>query len=219
MRFADRTQAGRLLAKKLAKYADRNDVVVLGIPRGGVPVAFQVAKALHAPLDVFICRKLGVPTQEEIALGAVATGGVRVLNEDIVGLLGIPPERIERIVAEQQREVERRERTYRGDRPPLQVRGKTVILVDDGVATGANMEAAITALRKLEPAGIVVAVPVAPPSTLKRLQQMSGEAVCVDTPEEFYAIGQFYEDFSQTEDEEVCDLLQGAERPAARQVA
>jgi putative phosphoribosyl transferase len=219
VRFSDRTQAGLLLAGKLANYANREDVVVLGIPRGGVPVAFQVAKALSVPLDVFICRKLGVPSQEELALGAVATGGVRVLNEDIVGLLGIPQERIEQIAAAEQRELERRERTYRGNRPPLQVRGKTVILVDDGVATGSSMLAVITALRELEPARIVVAVPVAPLSTIERLKQEADEVICVDTPQEFYAIGQFYEDFSQTTDEEVCDLLQEAEHPAVRQVA
>ena len=219
MRFANRTQAGRLLAKKLAKYANRENVIVLGIPRGGVPVAFQVAQALHVPLDVFICRKLGVPGQEELALGAVATGGVRVLNDEIVGLLGMPQERIDRIAAVQQRELERREQLYRGDRPPLQVRGQTVILVDDGVATGSNMLAAITALRRLEPARIVVAVPVAPPSTFARLREEADEVICVDTPEEFYAIGQFYEDFSQTTDEKVCELLRRSEHPAARKVA
>ena len=219
MRFINRTQAGRLLAKKLAKYANRENVVVLGIPRGGLPVAFQVAQALHVPLDVFICRKLGVPGQEELALGAVATGGVRVINDEIVGLLGIPQERIDPIAAVQQRELERREQLYRGVRPPLQVRGKTVILIDDGVATGSSMLAAITALRRLEPARIVVAVPVAPFSTFERLRQEADEVICLDTPEEFYAIGQFYEDFSQTTDEEVCEFLRRSGHPAARKVA
>jgi putative phosphoribosyl transferase len=219
VRFQDRAQAGRLLAKKLAKYARRENVLVLGIPRGGVPVAFQVAQALHVPLDVFICRKLGVPGQEELALGAVASGGVRVLNDEIIGLLGISPAKIEQIAALQQGELERRERTYRGDRPPLDVRGKIAILIDDGIATGASMLAALTALRRLEPARIVVAVPVAPLSTIERLRQTADEVACVDTPEEFYAIGQFYEGFSQTTDEEVCELLRQAERPAARRVA
>lgn len=219
MRFPNRIQAGRLLAKKLTKYADREDAIVLAIPRGGVPVAFEVAKALHVPLDVFICRKLGVPMQEELALGAVASGGVRVLNDNLIGFLGIPPERIERIAGLQQRELERRERAYRGERPPLEVQGKTAILIDDGVATGASMLAAITALRRLEPARIVVAVPVATLSTIERLKREADEVICVDSPQEFYAIGQFYEDFSQTTDEEVCDLLHGAERFVARKVA
>ncbi len=219
MRFMNRTQAGRLLAKKLEEYADREDVVVLGIPRGGVPVAFHVAQALHVRLDVFICRKLGVPGQEELALGAVATGGVRVLNDIVVGLLGIPQEKIEKMAAVQQQELERRERLYRGDRPPLKVRDRTVILVDDGVATGSSMLAAINALRRLKPARIVVAVPVAPLSTYRRLTLEADEVICVDTPEEFYALGQFYADFSQTTDEEVCELLRRAGHSEARKVA
>jgi putative phosphoribosyl transferase len=219
VRFVNRTQAGRLLAKKLAKYARREGVVVLGIPRGGVPVAFHVAQALHVPLDVFICRKLGVPGQEELALGAVATGGVRVLNDVVVGLLGMPQEKIEKIAAVQQQELERRERLYRGERPPLEVRDQTVILVDDGVATGSSMLAAINALRRLKPARIVVAVPVAPLSTYRRLTLEADEVICVDTPEEFYALGQFYADFSQTTDEEVCELLRRAGHSEARKVA
>jgi putative phosphoribosyl transferase len=212
--FENRTDAGRRLARLLGDYANRNDVIVLGIPRGGVPVAFEVAAALKAPLDVFISRKLGVPWQEELAFGAVASGGVRILDADIVEALGISDSEIERITATVKREVERRERAYRGGRPPLEVERFTVILVDDGIATGASMRAAIGALRQLKPARLVVAVPVAPVTTCNRLRREVDQLVCVHMPESFMAIGQFYEDFSQVTDAEVSDLLQRTGRSA-----
>jgi putative phosphoribosyl transferase len=206
--FRDRTEAGRLLAAKLARYVDRPDVLVLALPRGGVPIGHEVARALHAPMDVFIVRKLGVPGHEEFAMGAVATGGVRVLNEQVVSALGIPDYVIEAVAAWEQQELERRERLYRGNRPPPEVRGMTVILVDDGLATGSTMLAAVQALRKLGPARIVVAVPVASPDTCELLKSEVDEIVCAATPEPFYAVGLWYRDFSQTTDEEVRELLQ-----------
>ncbi|HYL63829.1 MAG TPA: phosphoribosyltransferase [Candidatus Methylomirabilis sp.] len=208
MNFVDRIDAGRRLAKKLEAYAGRNDIFVLGIPRGGVPVAFQVADELGAPLDVFVVRKLGVPSHEELAFGAIATGGMRVLDSQIVEEVGIPDQEIERIAAKERQELNRRERVYRGGRLPLNLAGKTVILVDDGIATGASTLAAITALRELKPARIVLAAPVAPASTCRRLRREVDDLVCLHTPETFFAIGQFYEDFSQVSDEEVTSLLQ-----------
>jgi putative phosphoribosyl transferase len=205
--FRDRSEAGRLLASKLAEYADRPDVLVLALPRGGVPVGYEVASALHAPMDVFIVRKLGVPGHEEFAMGAVATGGVRVINDQVVRALGIPDYVIEAVAAWEQQELERRERLYRGDRPPPDVRGKTVILVDDGLATGSTMLAAVEALRRQGPARIVVAVPVASPDTCELLKAEVHEVVCAATPEPFYAVGLWYQDFSQTTDEEVRELL------------
>jgi putative phosphoribosyl transferase len=219
MVFADRIEAGRLLAQKLMKYEGHAHAIVLGIPRGGVAVAFEVAEKLRLPLDVFISRKLGVPGQEELALGAIASGGVRVLNADVAEVLGVPEQEINRIAAQQQRELERRERVYRGHRPPLQVRGKTTILVDDGIATGSSILAAITALRELKPARIVVAVPVAPRLAFQRLEKEVDEVYSVEIEEAFYAIGQFYLDFSPTSDEEVCELLRRGEQPAIREVA
>jgi len=215
MFFRDRADAGRRLAGRLKKYEKRRDVMVLGIPRGGVAVAFEVAAALGAGLDVFVSRKLGVPGQEELAFGAIAGGGVRVLNRHILEVVGIPEAEIERIAAQVLKEVERRERVYRGVREPLAVEGKTVILVDDGIATGASMEAAIEALRQRKPAWLVVAVPVAPVSTCERLRQEVDEFVCLETPVDFYAVGQFYEDFSQVTDEEVTRLLGHAAATAA----
>jgi predicted phosphoribosyltransferase len=206
-RFRDRSEAGRLLAAKLADYADRPDVVVLALPRGGVPVAYEVARALGAPLDVFLVRKLGIPGHEELAMGAVATGGVRVLNEQVVRALRIPDYVIDAIAAKEEQELARRERLYRGDRPPPDVRGRTVILVDDGLATGATMHAAIQALRQQQPAHIVVAVPAASPEACDELKEEVDDVVCAVTPEPFYAVGLWYEDFSQTTDEEVRDLL------------
>jgi len=206
-RFRDRREAGRLLAAKLSGYANRPDVVVLALPRGGVPVAAEVARALGAPLDVFVVRKLGVPGHEEFAFGAIATGGVRVLNEDVVRALQIPDRVIDAVAAREQEELARRERVYRGDRPPLDVRGRTVILVDDGLATGATMHAAIRALRQQQPARIVVAVPTASPETCDELKRVVDEVVCATTPDPFYAVGLWYEDFSQTTDEEVRELL------------
>ncbi len=212
MIFANRTEAGQALAARLRKYANRDDVVVLGAPRGGVPVAFEVATELRVPLDVFVLRKLGVPGREELAFGAIASGGVRILDRDIVEGLGITGLDIERITRAEQREMERREQTYRGERPPLDVSGLTVILVDDGIATGSSVRAAIRALRQMKPARIVIAVPVAPASTCNRLQSEADELVCLEMPEPFYGVGQFYRDFSQVSDEEVKELLDTASR-------
>jgi len=210
--YRNRRQAGRYLATKLADHAGRPDVLVLALPRGGVPVAYEVARALDAPLDVFLVRKLGVPGHEELALGAIATGGVRLLNADVVRGLRIPPEVIDRVAATERTEMERREREYRGSRPAPEVRGKTVILVDDGLATGASMRAAVAALRQGQPARIVVAVPIAAPSTCEEFQDEVDEIICARTPEPFYSVGLWYQDFGQTTDEEVRDLLQRATR-------
>ena len=206
--FKDRSEAGRELAARLQKYADRPDVLVLALPRGGVPVGYEVARALHAPLDVFVVRKLGVPGHEEFAMGAAASGGVRVLNEQVVKALRIPDYVIDAVAMWEQQELERRERTYRGNRPLPDVRDKSVILVDDGLATGATMLAAVKALRQLGPARIVVAVPVASPDTCELLKDEVDEVVCAVTPEPFYAVGLWYRDFPQTSDEEVRELLQ-----------
>ena len=206
-RFRNRTDAGRQLAEKLAAYADRPDVLVLALPRGGVPVGFEVARALGAPLDVFLVRKLGVPGHEELAMGAVATGGVRVLNDEIVRGLGILEGEIDAVVARELQELARRERLYRGDRPPPDVAGRTVILVDDGLATGATMRAAIQALRQQHPACIVAAVPTASPDTCEALKAEADDVICAITPEPFFAVGHWYEDFAQTTDDEVRHLL------------
>ncbi|MDB5988594.1 MAG: putative phosphoribosyltransferase [Nevskia sp.] len=208
--FHDRSEAGRLLAAKLGAYANRPDVLVLALPRGGVPVAYEVARALNAPLDVFLVRKLGVPGHEEYAMGAIATGGVRVLNEEAVRALGVPDYAIDAVAAKKQQELARRERLYRGDRPPPDVRGKTVILVDDGLATGATMQAAVKALRQDQARRIVVAVPVAAPETCEQLKEQVDDIICAVTPEPFYAVGLWNQDFSQTTDEEVRDLLERA---------
>jgi len=216
MVFRDRKQAGELLARKLTKYANREDVVVLAIPRGGVPVGFEVARALHVPLDVFIVRKLGVPWQEELAFGAVATGGVRVLDEQILESVHLTPEQIEKVTERENKELERRERVYRGKRAALAVKGKLVLLVDDGIATGSSMLAGITALRQLEPAQIIVATPVAPPTTCARLRKKADDLVCVSMPVSFFAIGQFYENFLPTSDAEVCALVEEASASTAR---
>jgi len=207
--FRDRREAGRFLARSLGAYANRPDVIVLALPRGGVPVAYEVARALHAPLDVFVVRKLGVPGHEEFAMGAIASGGVRVLNEELVQELHIPRPAIEAVAAREEQELARRERRYRGDSPPPDVRGCTVILVDDGLATGSTMQAAITALRRLQPARIVVAVPTAAPETCEQMRAAADEVVCALTPEPFHAVGAWYQDFSQTSDEEVAALLAG----------
>jgi putative phosphoribosyl transferase len=207
MVFTDRVEAGRMLAERLKAYSNRKDVTVLGIPRGGVPVAFEIAEALGAQLDVFVARKLGVPGQEELAFGAIASGGVRVLDPEIVGALGISNFDIEEVTVRERKELERRERLYRGVRAPLDIGGRTAILVDDGIATGSSIRAAISALRHLHPARLVVAAPVAPLSTCARLQQEVDDLVCVDMPKSFRAIGEFYEDFSQVTDQEVIDLL------------
>jgi len=216
--YRDRLEAGRILATKLTAYADRKDAVVLALPRGGVPVAFEVAKALQAPLDVFVVRKLGVPGHEELAMGAIATGGVCVVNEHVVQMLAIPDVVIEEVAEREQKELERRERLYRDDLPPSDVCDRTVILVDDGLATGSTMRAAIASLRKLQPARIVVAVPVAAPVVCDEFKAEVDEIVCASTPEPFFGVGYWYEDFSQTSDEEVHDLLalSELERPLQR---
>jgi len=219
MLFRDRAEAGRHLLSKLGAYQGRPDVLVLGLPRGGIPVAYEVARGLGAPLDVFVVRKLGVPGQEELAMGAIATGGVRIVNRDVVDALHIPPDVVDRAAVEEARELERREQSYRGERPEPQVAGKTVILVDDGLATGSTMRAAVAALRQQGPARIVVAVPVAAPSTCQELRREVDEIVCFATPEPFMAVGRFYDDFAQTTDEEVTELLAaaraGADAPRA----
>ncbi len=210
MLFRDRADAGRHLLSKLGAYQDRPDVLVLGLPRGGIPVGYEVARGLGAPLDVFVVRKLGVPGQEELAMGAIATGGVRIVNRDVVDALHIPPHVVDRAAAEEARELERRQQSYRGERPEPRVEGQTVILVDDGLATGSTMRAAVAALRQQAPARIVIAVPVAAPSTCQELRQEVDELVCFATPEPFMAVGRFYDDFAQTTDEEVTELLAAA---------
>ena len=205
--FPDRAEAGRQLAEKLEKYAGLDDVIVLGLPRGGVPVAYEVAKRLRAPLDVFIVRKLGVPGFEELAAGAIASGGVRVLNEDVARALPNADEIIESVTAKETAELQRREQSYRDGRPAPELSGKTIILVDDGLATGATMRAAVKALRQRGAATIVVAVPVGPPDTCREFEDEADEVVCASEPEFFQAVGQYYEDFSQTSDDEVRDLL------------
>jgi predicted phosphoribosyltransferase len=217
-RFEDRREAGRLLAIELRQYAHRPDVTVIGLPRGGVPVAYEVAHALGAPLDICLVRKLGVPGHEELAMGAIATGGVRVLQDDVIRQLRIAPAVIERVIAVEERELRRREALYRGDRPPPDVRGRTVIVVDDGLATGATMEAAIVALRAQRPARIVVAVPVAARGTCEALRAVADVCTCVEAPERFYAVGLWYRDFTPTTDREVRALLEQASRRQVRAV-
>lgn len=207
MIFNDRADAGRKLADHLMAYANRPDVLVLALPRGGVPVAYEVARKLNAPLDVFLVRKLGVPGHEEMAMGAIASGGVRVLNYAVVRELGISEMEIRAVAAQEQRELERREAAYREGRPAPQVRGKTVLLVDDGVATGASMRAAAEALKAQAPNEVVVAVPVSSAEVCQVFEQIVDDVVCVATPEPFYAVGLWYRDFSQTTDEEVRELL------------
>lgn len=214
--FANRTEAGRLLAEKLGKYAGRDDVIVLGLPRGGVPVAYEVAKRLGAPLDVFIVRKLGVPGFEELAAGAIASGGVRVLNEDVMLAIPHADEAIEAVTARETAELERREHEYRDGRPAPELRDRAVILIDDGLATGATMRAAVKALRQSAATKIVVAVPVGPPDTCREIEQQADETICLSTPEFFQAVGQYYEDFSQTSDDDVRELLSAVqEQPAS----
>jgi len=210
MLFQDRFDAGRTLASKLRAFANRSDTVVLALPRGGVPVGFEVAKALNAPLDVFVVRKLGVPGYEELAMGAIASGGIRVLNEDVVRTLGIPDDVIDRVAAEEERELERRERDYRDGRPPVDVQGRTVILVDDGLATGSSMRVAVLALKRKRPAKVVVAVPLAAPATCAEFESEVDQIICAATPEPFRSVGQWYGDFSQTSDAEVRNLLRRA---------
>ncbi|HKW00959.1 MAG TPA: phosphoribosyltransferase [Vicinamibacterales bacterium] len=207
MRFRDRAQAGRELARRLAHYAHRPGVLVLGLPRGGMPVAVEVARALGAPFDVWLVRKLGVPGQEELAFGAIAQGGVQVLNDELIAEIDLPPAVVERIAARERAELERRDALYRGGRPFPVVQDRVVILIDDGLATGATMEAAVTALRRLQPARVVVAAPVGARQTCDRLSGIADEVVCAATPEPFDAVGAWYDDFSQTTDDEVRALL------------
>lgn len=208
--FRDRTDAGRVLAAELTRYAGRSDVLVVALPRGGVPVAYEVARALAVPLDVFLVRKLGLPGHEEFAMGAIATGGVQLINEEVIRAYGVSAAQIDSVVAAEQRELERRERTYRDGRPLRRLAGRTVILIDDGLATGFSMRAAVTALRAQSPAAIVVAVPVAAAETCDELRLLVDEVVCAETPEPFYAVGIWYEDFAQTTDEQVHELLRAA---------
>jgi len=214
--FHDRGEAGRVLAGKLSDYADRPDVLVLALPRGGVPVAFEVARALGAPLDVFLVRKLGVPGHEELAMGAIASGGVRILNRDVVQSLRIQAETINAVAAREWDELRRRERAYHDDRPTPDVWGRTVILIDDGLATGSTMRSAVVALRRRGPSRLVVAVPIAAPATCEEFQDEVDEVVCARTPEPFYAVGAWYEDFSQTTDDEVRSLLARASVESGR---
>jgi predicted phosphoribosyltransferase len=214
--FADRRYAGRILAAALGRFSGRTDVVVLGLPRGGVPVAYEVADDLSAPLDVFVVRKLGVPGHEELAMGALASGGLCVLNQDVIANFGIAKESIFRVARTEQRELARRERAYRGGRAPIDVSHKTVILIDDGLATGSTMRAAIQALRQQSPAEIVAAVPVAALAACAELSGEADEMVCAATPQPFHAVGLWYEDFSQISDDEVRELLESARRAEER---
>src|SRR5437762_9302422 len=210
MRFRDRSEAGRYLAEKLKAYANRPDVLILALPRGGVPVAYEVARELRAPLDVFLVRKLGIPGHEELAMGAIATGGVRVLNRELVQSLGIPESLVESITAKERSALDRAERLYRNHRTPADLAGKTVILVDDGLATGATVVAAIKALRNASTARILVAVPVAARETCEQLKSVADGVVCAETPDPFRAVGLWYEDFSPTSDDDVRELLEAA---------
>lgn len=206
----NRVVAGQLLAERLAQYRDRGDVILLALPRGGVPTAYEIASSLNLKLDLVIVRKLGVPSQRELAFGAIASGGTRVMNQDVINACDLSNAHIESIVEEEQLELERRDRTYRGTRPYPDLSGKYVILVDDGVATGATMLAAIDAIRQQQVAGIVVAVAVAPVETVARLQKLADEVICLATPEPFFSIGSWYRDFGQTSDDEVLELMQRA---------
>ena len=206
-RFHNREEAGRLLALRLSHYANRRDVIILALPRGGVPVGYEVSHALNTPLDVLVVRKLGVPGHEEMAMGAIATGAVRLLNLPMISALHITPHSVVEVERRELAELERREKLYRGSRPRLETSGKTVILVDDGIATGSTMQAAIASLRQRQVERIVVATPVAPPSVLEIIRQLADEVVCAMTPEDFRGVGQWYDDFSQTSDEEVHFFL------------
>ncbi len=209
-RFTDRRHAGRILAQKLSAYTGQTDVIVLALPRGGVPVAYEVALALNAPLDIFLVRKLGLPGREELAIGAIASGGIRVLNEDIIRVLGVPEEVINIVARNELQELQRREHNYRGDRPAPELHDRKVILIDDGLATGASMRAAVVGVRAQHPARIVIAVPAASPELCNAFQFEVDEMVCAMTPEPFYGLSRWYEDFSQTTDAEVRMFLEQA---------
>ena len=208
--FRDRPEAGRLLAQRLSSYANRPDVLILALARGGVPVGFEIAKALRVPLDVIVVRKLGLPGQEELAMGAITTGGIQVLNDVVVDSLGIPQRVIESVASKERVELERRERLYRSGWPAQDVRGRTVIVVDDGLATGTTMRVAVAALRKQSASRIIVAIPIGAVSTCQEMNREADEVVCLVTPEDLTAVGMWYEDFSQVSDPEVCDLLKQA---------
>ena len=214
MKFRDRREGGKRLAEELSDYADRDDVLVLGLPRGGVPVADEVAKELNAPLDVFLVRKIGVPGQEELAMGAIASGGGKVLNDDIVRSLGVSEGDISKVEEKEREELKRREREFRGDRKELDVREKTVILVDDGLATGASMRAAVTAVKDLNPKEVIVAVPSAARDSVESLEKEADRVIAVTTPEPYMAVGDWYEKFGQTKDDEVKEILAGADKRA-----
>jgi putative phosphoribosyl transferase len=213
-RYRNRREAGQELAQALERYADRDDVIVLGLPRGGAPVAFEVADHLDVPMDVFVVRKLGVPGQEELAMGAIASGGVRVLNKEVVQGMGISEEEIEQVARQEQDELERREELYRGARQRARLEGRTVLLVDDGLATGASMRAAVKALKEHDPDKIVVAVPTAPPETCREIEDLVDEVVCLMTPRPFFGVGAWYDEFPQTSHEEVREYLQKAKEVA-----
>ena len=205
--FRDRVEAGECLAEGLSQYRDRDDVIVLALPRGGVPVAAEIARRLHVPFDVYVVRKLGVPGHEELAMGAIASGGARVVNDDVVVPLGIPANVIDSVARREQIELERREELYRGSREPIGLAGQTVILVDDGLATGSTMRAAVKAVRQQRPARVIVAVPVGAPQTCATLAREADDVVCVRTPDPFVAVGLWYRDFTPTSDREVRALL------------
>jgi predicted phosphoribosyltransferase len=209
-RFSDRRDAGRVLAQKLPAYAGQTDVIVLALPRGGVPVAYEVALALNAPLDIFLVRKLGLPGREELAIGAIASGGIRILNQDIIRVLGVPEEVINIVARNELQELQRREHNYRGDRPAPELHDRKVILIDDGLATGASMRAAVVGVRAQHPARIVIAVPAASPELCNAFQFEVDEMVCAMTPEPFYGLSRWYRNFSQTTDEEVRMFLKEA---------
>jgi predicted phosphoribosyltransferase len=213
--YDDRQQAGAVLARRLEHFKGRGDVVVLALPRGGVPVAHEVARALGAPLDVFLVRKLGVPGHRELAMGAIASGGVRFVNDDVVRAYRIPESAIDAVAREEEVELERRERTYREGRSPVELRGRTILLIDDGLATGASMNAAVTAVRAHDPAQVVVAVPVGSPDTCREFADVADEIVCARAPQSFAAVGQWYRDFSEISDEEVRALLRLHQQRAA----
>ncbi len=217
MLFRDRAEAGKSLAPRLVEFANRPEVLVLALPRGGVPVAYEVARFLNAPLDVFVVRKLGAPWQPELAMGAIASGGMLVINREVVNGLGISQAEIDRAAENERHELDARERAYRGNRPPLDVNGRVVILVDDGLATGSSMRAAAQAIKAQHPAKLIIAVPVAASQTCNELRAEGHEVICAATPEPFLAVGQWYREFSQTTDDEVRDLLERAvrERQAA----
>lgn len=205
--FRDRTEAGQILGRQLSQYADQSDLLVLALPRGGVPVGYEVAKALNAPLDVFQVRKLGVPAQEELAMGAVASGGIKFINTDVIELLHIPQMQVDEAIVRESRELERRDRDYRQDRPLPRIKGKSVILVDDGLATGSTMRAAAEAILQQGPKQLIVAVPTGAPETYQQLSEIADDVVCATAPEPFHAVGLWYAYFPQTTDQEVCDLL------------